>query len=203
MFEGNLYSLFFEFIKDFVQNYGFLGIFSLSFLETLFAPLPSEIVLPFAGYIAWKQDNFIFAIIAIFIGALGNTLGSLPIYYLGYLGKEYVKKFGKYFFVKEKNLKKVEKWFVKNAFFTIFLTRFVPGIRSLASIPAGIFKIELKIYFILTFFGFLIWNLFLVLLGYYLGNYWELSLQYASQIEFFSLIVFIAIIVYLILKYLI
>ncbi|MEM0481107.1 MAG: DedA family protein [Candidatus Aenigmatarchaeota archaeon] len=203
MFSGYLYETVFNFLVNFVSSYNFLAIFVLSFLETLFAPLPSEIVLPFAGFWAWKQSNFYLAIIAIIVGALGNTLGSLPLYYLGYLGRNYIEKYGKYFFIRKDRLKFVESWFNKNSMLTVFFTRFIPGIRSLVSIPAGIFKMKLKKYLILTFLGFLIWNSILVSLGFYFGEYWESSLKYSSQIENFALLIFFAVILYLVLKYLI
>lgn len=191
----------FNSLVNFISNYGIIAIFSLSFLETLFAPLPSELVLPFAGYWAWKENNLLFAIFAILVGAIGNTLGSLPLYYLGYLGRNYIKKYGKYFFISEKKLKNVEKWFNKNSLLTIFFTRFIPGIRSLASIPAGTFKTNLKEYFILTFLGFFVWNSLLVSLGYYFGEYWEISLNYASQVEIFALLIFALIILFFLIKY--
>jgi membrane protein DedA with SNARE-associated domain len=202
MLTGEFYSKFFNLIVNFVSTYTYFGVFALSFLETLFAPLPSEIVLPFAGYVAWKNNDILFLIISIIIGAIGNTIGSLPLYYLGFLGRPFVEKYGKYFFISKKRLKIAEKWFEKNKFLTIFLFRFVPGMRSLISIPAGLFKLKIKDYIILTLFGFLIWNSFLVSLGYVFGNYWQESLKYASQIEFFSLIFFLALIIYFILKYL-
>jgi membrane protein DedA with SNARE-associated domain len=202
MLTGEFYSKFFNLIVNFVSTYTYFGVFALSFFETLFAPLPSEIVLPFAGYVAWKNNDILFLIISIIIGAIGNTIGSLPLYYLGFLGRPFVEKYGKYFFINKKRLKIAEKWFEKNKFLTIFLFRFVPGMRSLISIPAGLFKLKIKDYVILTLLGFLIWNSFLVSLGYVFGNYWQESLKYASQIEFFSLIFFLALIIYFILKYL-
>jgi membrane protein DedA with SNARE-associated domain len=202
MLTGELYSNFFNLVTNFVSTYSYFGVFALSFLETLFAPLPSEIVLPFAGYIAWKNNDILFLFISIIVGAIGNTLGSLPLYYLGYLGRSFVEKYGKYFFINKKRLKTAEKWFEKNKFLTVFFFRFVPGMRSLISIPAGLFRLKIKDYIILTLLGFLIWNSFLVSLGYIFGNYWQESLKYSSQIEFFSLIFFLALVVYFILKYL-
>jgi membrane protein DedA with SNARE-associated domain len=202
MLTGELYSNFFNLVTNFVSTYSYFGVFVLSFLETLFAPLPSEIVLPFAGYIAWKNNDVLFLFVSIIVGAIGNTLGSIPLYYLGFLGRKFVEKYGKYFFINKKRLNFAEKWFEKNKFLTVFLFRFVPGMRSLISIPAGLFRLKIKDYMILTLLGFLIWNSFLVSLGYVLGNYWQESLKYASQIEFFGLIFFIAIVIYLILKYL-
>ena len=202
MLTGELYSNFFNLVTNFVFTYSYFGVFVLSFLETLFAPLPSEIVLPFAGYIAWKNNDVLFLFISIIVGAIGNTIGSIPLYYLGFLGRNFVEKYGKYFFINKKRLNFAEKWFEKNKFLTVFFFRFVPGMRSLISIPAGLFRLKIKDYMILTFLGFLIWNSFLVSLGYVLGNYWQESLKYASQIEFFGLIFFIAIVIYLLLKYL-
>jgi membrane protein DedA with SNARE-associated domain len=202
MLTGELYSNFFNLVTNFVSTYSYFGVFVLSFLETLFAPLPSEIVLPFAGYIAWKNNDVLFLFISIIVGAIGNTIGSIPLYYLGFLGRNFVEKYGKYFFINKKRLNFAEKWFEKNKFLTVFFFRFVPGMRSLISIPAGLFRLKIKDYMILTFLGFLIWNSFLVSLGYVLGNYWQESLKYASQIEFFGLIFFIAIVIYLLLKYL-
>ncbi|MFH7903479.1 MAG: DedA family protein [Candidatus Aenigmatarchaeota archaeon] len=198
---GDLYPILFNFILDFVKTYHLFGIFVLSFLETLFAPLPSEIVLPFAGYLAYLEKNYFIFILAILIGALGNTLGSIPLYYLGYFGRDLVEKYGKYFFISRKRLNTAENWFNKNALITVFALRFVPGFRSLISIPAGIFKMDLKRYFILTFFGFLIWNSFLVSLGFFLGEYWQMSLNYSKEIEMFAIIIVFAIIAYLIIKY--
>jgi membrane protein DedA with SNARE-associated domain len=202
MLTGELYSNFFNLVTNFVSTYSYFGVFVLSFLETLFAPLPSEIVLPFAGYIAWKNNDVLFLFISIIVGAIGNTIGSIPLYYLGFLGRNFVEKYGKYFFINKKRLNFAEKWFEKNKFLTVFFFRFVPGMRSLISIPAGLFRLKIKDYMILTFLGFLIWNSFLVSLGYVFGNYWQESLRYASQIEFFGLIFFIAIVIYLLLKYL-
>ena len=202
MLTGELYSNFFNLVTNFVSTYSYFGVFVLSFLETLFAPLPSEIVLPFAGYIAWKNNDVLFLFVSIIVGAIGNTIGSIPLYYLGFLGRNFVEKYGKYFFINKKRLNFAEKWFEKNKFLTVFFFRFVPGMRSLISIPAGLFRLKIKDYMILTFLGFLIWNSFLVSLGYVLGNYWQESLKYASQIEFFGLIFFIAIVIYLLLKYL-
>ncbi|MEM7818413.1 MAG: DedA family protein [Candidatus Aenigmatarchaeota archaeon] len=199
----NFYELFFNYILDFVKTYHIFGIFVLSFLETLFAPLPSEIVLPFAGYLAYINNSYFLLIISIIVGALGNTLGSLPLYYLGYLGRGLVKKYGKYFFISEKRLKIAEKWFNNNSFLTIFIFRFVPGFRSLISIPAGIFKTKMKLYLLLTFLGFLIWNSFLVSLGFFLGEYWEKSLEYSREIEIIAIVFVLVVIIYLILKYLI
>jgi len=197
---GEIYTLFFNFVLNFVKDYGLLGVFTLSFLETLFAPLPSEVVLPFAGYLAYLENNLYFLILAIFVGAIGNTLGSIPLYYLGYLGRPFVEKYGKYFFISKKRLRIAEEWFNKNSLLTIFLFRFLPGFRSLISIPAGTFKTEMKRYLLLTFLGFLIWNSFLVSLGYFLGEYWKMSLEYAKEIETISLIIIFAILAYLVIK---
>jgi len=197
---GEIYTLFFNFVLNFVKDYGLFGVFVLSFLETLFAPLPSEAVLPFAGYLAYLENNVYFLIFAILVGAIGNTIGSIPLYYLGYLGRPFVEKYGKYFFISKKRLKIAEEWFNKNSFLTIFLFRFIPGFRSLISIPAGTFKTEMKRYLLLTFLGFLIWNSFLVSLGYFLGDYWQMSLEYAKEIETISLILISAILAYFVIK---
>lgn len=201
MFGINLYELFFNLIFDFVKTYKLLGVFILSFLETLFAPLPSEIVLPFAGYLAYLERRYITLIFAILTGVMGNTLGSIPLYFLGFLGRNLVKKYGKYFFISEKRLKTAEKWFNKNSLLTVFALRFVPGFRSLISIPAGIFKMNLKIYIILTFAGFLIWNTFLVGLGFFFGEYWEKSIEFSRNVEIISLFVILIILIYLVVKY--
>lgn len=198
---GDVYPILFNFILDFVKSYHLFGIFVLSFLETLFAPLPSEIVLPFAGYLAYLENNYFILILAILVGAIGNTLGSVPLYYLGYFGRDLIEKYGKYFFISKKRLEIAERWFNRHALLTVFALRFVPGFRSLISIPAGIFKMNIKKYLLLTFFGFLIWNSFLVSLGFFFGKYWQLSLNYSKEIETFSIIIVFAIIAYLIVKY--
>ncbi|MEM4882357.1 MAG: DedA family protein [Candidatus Aenigmatarchaeota archaeon] len=198
MMSGNLYETFFYFVLEFIEKYDLLGIFVLSFLESLFAPLPSEIVLPFAGYLAYLKKSYIFLVLSIIVGALGNTIGTIPLYFLGYFGRNFVEKYGKYFFISKKRLKTAEEWFNKNKLLTVLFFRCVPGFRSLVSIPAGIFKMDLKIYFVLTFLGFLIWNSLLVSLGFIFGEYWEKSLEYSKQIEMISLIIVLAIIIYII-----
>ncbi|MDT7858463.1 MAG: DedA family protein [Candidatus Aenigmarchaeota archaeon] len=179
----------------------FLGIFLGVFLETIFPPIPSEIILPLSGYlISFYNLSFFGLILGILIATVGTTTGSL-LYYLAALKfrRKFVEKYGKYFFIDKKKLRAADNWFKKHGRKAVFFGRMLPGIRELISLPAGFSKMKLKDYIIYTFFGSLIWCSFLTSLGYFLGENWKaLQLEKFSHLIFFTII--LAIITYLIFK---
>jgi membrane protein DedA with SNARE-associated domain len=156
----------------------FLGIFLGVFLETIFPPIPSEIILPLAGYLISFYNFSLFGLlIGILIATTGTTIGSLLYYFAALkLGRKFVEKYGKYFFIDKKKLRAADNWFKKHGKEAVFFGRMLPGIRELISLPAGFSKMKLKDYLIYTFFGSLIWSSFLTSLGYFLGENWK-SLQ--------------------------
>jgi membrane protein DedA with SNARE-associated domain len=187
-------------ISTIYQNL-FLGIFLGVFLETIFPPIPSEIILPLSGYLlSFYNFGLIGLLIGVLIATIGTTIGSL-LYYFAVLklGRKFAEKYGKYFFIDKKKLRAAENWFKKHGRKAVFFGRMLPGIRELISLPAGFSKMKLKDYLIYTFSGSLIWSSFLTSLGYFLGENWKtLQIEKFSDLIFFTII--LAIITYLIFK---
>src|SRR3989338_2773730 len=161
---------------------GYFGLFILMALESMIAPVPSEVVMPFAGYLV-LQGRFTFWAAAL-VSGLGSILGSLLSYYIGSrLGRPFILKFGKYLLLEEEHLEWTEKWFMKRGNKTIFISRFVPVVRHLISIPAGIAKMSLQKFVLYTFIGATLWNLMLLYAGFKLGEHWDKIHQYSRELD--------------------
>src|SRR5574344_115090 len=157
-------------IEHVISVMGPLGISMLMAIESCNVPLPSEAVLPFAGYLVSKGElSFHLAAIA---GAFGCVLGSVPSYYLGYFGgRKFFEKYGKYLLVSKKDLDEADKWVDKYGDWAFFLCRMLPVVRTFISLPAGILKARKRTFFTLTFLGSLIWSYVLVFVGVKLGEH--------------------------------
>ena len=157
-------------IEGVISVMGPLGISLLMAIESCNIPLPSEAVLPFAGYLVSKGTmNFHLAAIA---GAFGCVIGSIPSYYIGFFGgRKFVEKYGKYFLVSKKDLDEADKWVDKYGDWAFFLCRMLPVVRTFISLPAGILKARKRTFFSLTFLGSLIWSYVLVYVGLKLGEH--------------------------------
>jgi membrane protein DedA with SNARE-associated domain len=147
-------------------------------LESMIAPIPSEAVMPPVGILV-KRGHFV-AWIAIMATSLGSIIGSLISYYMGYYGgRPLVLKVGKYLYLDKEHLEWTEKWFERHGFITIFIGRFVPVVRHLISIPAGVGKMPLLPFALYTLVGATIWNSILLYIGYKFATYeeqiWEIS----------------------------
>ena len=165
-----------------ISSMGYIGIFILMVLESMVFPLPSELVMPFAGFLA-AQGTFNFTLVII-VSALGSIAGSLLSYYMGYYGgNRLVIKYGKYLLLDLSDLKRTEDFFQKHGEKTIFISRFIPVVRHLISIPAGIGKMDLKKFCIYTIIGATIWNFILAYLGYILGKNWDKVRHYSEFIS--------------------
>lgn len=156
-------------IESVISTTGPVGIMILMAIESCNIPLPSEAVLPFAGYLVSKGEMGFHA--AAFAGALGCVLGSVPSYYLGYFGgRKIFEKYGKYVLVTKKDLDEADKLVEKYGDWAFFLCRMLPVIRTFISFPAGILKARKRTFFTLTFVGSLIWSYLLVYVGVKLGE---------------------------------
>ena len=157
-------------IEGVISAMGPLGISLLMAIESCNIPLPSEAVLPFAGYLVSKGAmNFH---LAAFAGAFGCVIGSIPSYYIGFFGgRKFVEKYGKYFLVSKKDLDEADKWVDKYGDWAFFLCRMLPVVRPFISLPAGILKARKRTFFSLTFLGSLIWSYVLVYVGLKLGEH--------------------------------
>ncbi len=165
-----------------MSSLGYAGLFLLMALESMIAPIPSEVVMPFAGFLV-NEGRFTLLGVAI-VSGLGSVFGSLLSYWLGIFGgRKFIVKYGKYLLLDESHLEWTERFFTKYGEKAIFISRFVPVIRHLISIPAGIGKMNIKKFCIYTLAGALIWNTFLAWLGIKLGKKWEIIHSYSSQLD--------------------
>ena len=174
-------------IVDVIFDWGYTGIFLLMTIESSFIPFPSEIVLIPAGYLASKGDMNFGLIMASGLG--GSMLGAFINYYLAlFLGRKILTRYGKYFFIKESALEKMDNYFSKHGAISTFIGRLIPGIRQLISIPAGLSHMNLAVFSTYTALGAGIWALILVSLGYFIGENQELIDTYLKQITIVVLV---------------
>ena len=167
-----------------ISTTGYWGIAFLMMLESMVAPVPSEAVMPFAG-VLWFSGEMTFTLIVIF-STLGSLIGSLISYYMGlYGGIPFVRKFGKYLLLNEHDLFLTQNFFGKYGEGAIFISRFIPVIRHLISIPAGMGKMNLSKFIFYTTIGAGLWNATLTYLGYYLGSKWTELRKYGEMLDFF------------------
>jgi membrane protein DedA with SNARE-associated domain len=161
-----------QWVLDIIQSMGYLGIVFLMFLDGISFPIPSEVIMAFSGWLAYDGEfNLLFVILT---GTLGSVIGAIVAYGIGYTGgRVLVQRFGRYVLMGDDSLDKAEAWFKHYGDWAIFLTRFVPLVRTLISFPAGIAKYDLKRFILYTALGSLIWNAVLAYLGYLLGPEWE------------------------------
>ncbi len=173
-----------------ISTLGYIGIFILMIFESMVVPVPSELVLPFAGFLAATGKFNLFLIIL--ASSIGSLIGSLISYYLGfYGGKKLLVKYGKYIFVDLADLQETEQWFAKKGEKTVFFSRFIPVVRHLISIPAGIGKMDLKKFCLYTIIGATLWNSFLIYLGYLLGQRWNEVKHYSEYFTIAAVIILI------------
>ncbi len=170
--------------------WGYTGLFLLMALESMIAPIPSEIVMPFAGFLV-TSGRFTLLAVA-FVSALGSVFGSLLSYWIGVFGgRRFVVKYGRFLLLDETHLEWTERFFARYGDKAIFISRFVPVVRHLISIPAGIGKMSLKKFCLYTFIGALIWNTFLAWLGIKLGERWEIIHNYSRQLDYVMIVLIV------------
>ncbi|MBN1505054.1 MAG: DedA family protein [Candidatus Eisenbacteria bacterium] len=156
-------------------------------LESMVAPVPSEGVMPFAGCLV-ASGRFTFFWVGVW-STLGSLVGSWLSYAMGYYGgRPFVTRFGRYLLLNLHDLEVTERFFQRRGPMTIFIARFIPVVRHLISIPAGVGKMNLLRFSIYTAVGACIWNMFLTWLGFHMGTHWELIHEYGRQIDIFMII---------------
>jgi membrane protein DedA with SNARE-associated domain len=161
-----------EFARDAVTTLGYPGILIAMVAENLFPPIPSEIVLPLAGYEV-SQGNLTF-VLAVLAATLGSVVGALILYAIGrFGGRPAIDRWGRVLRVSHRDVDRAERWFDHYGDRIVFLSRMVPLIRSVVSIPAGILEMPVIRFVALTTAGSLLWNVLLIGAGYTLGTRWE------------------------------
>jgi membrane protein DedA with SNARE-associated domain len=165
-----------------ISTLGYAGVFFLMMLESMVVPVPSELVMPFAGFlIAQGTFNFLLVLVA---STLGSITGSLIFYYIGKTGGHaLVERYGKYVLVDSQDILKTEQWFKRRGELTVFLARLIPVVRHLISLIAGIGKMNVKKFTVYTILGATLWNGILAYLGLLLGQHWETVSQYLEELD--------------------
>jgi membrane protein DedA with SNARE-associated domain len=186
-----------EFITQLISSWGYLGIFITMTLESALILIPSEVVIPFAGFLAYMGEMNIWLIVL--VSSLANLAGSIIAYYVGkYLGRGFIERYGRYVLLNMGHLRTVERWFEKYGSLTVFFSRMLPLIRTYSALPAGMGKMNFPKFCIYTFIGSIPWNLALVLVGYVLKENWSVLEKYSLYIDILAIFVAAAVVYYLV-----
>lgn len=187
-----------DWVLSMMAKFGYFGIVFAMFAENVFPPIPSEVIMPAAGFAVVKGDlNLIAVILA---GTLGSVLGALPLYYLGRVFDEqrlihFADRYGKFIFIKSDDITSANDWFDKHGKKAVFFGRMVPAVRSIISIPAGMNKMSVLPFLLLTALGSGIWATALTLAGYHFGqNYAAIETilaPYSKAIGIFIVVVIV------------
>jgi len=184
-----------EWITQMMESLGYLGIGMLMFLENLFPPIPSELIMPLAGFtISQGKMGFVPAIAA---GTLGTVLGALPWYWVGYYFgekrlKSWADRYGRWITVSSADIERTVSWFNRHGGKAVFLGRLVPGIRTLISLPAGLAEMNFPLFLLYSTVGTVLWTALLTFLGFVLGENYSQVEQYlgpVSKIVLVSLVI--------------
>ncbi len=184
-----------DYITQFISSLGYAGVFILMTMESAALPVPSEVVMPFAGYLAY-QGVFNLYLISI-LGALGCTAGSVLSYYVGYKGgRPFIEKYGKYLFIESSHMQLAETWFNKYGDRAVFFSRLLPVVRTFISLPAGIGKYDLRKLVTFSFIGSLPWCFALAYVGFYLGPFWKNIIGFFNGLDIVVVVSIIIIVLY-------
>lgn len=183
-----------DLILDLISTLGYPGIFLLMFVEGIITPIPSELIIPFAGYLA-AEGEMNLALVVI-VGAAGAALGNSVAYFIGYrLGRPLIQRYGRFIRLDERDLGLAERWFAKYGDAGVLLGHAVPGIRSFISFPAGIGKMRFRNFIVFSTIGALIWTTVLALAGYVLLDEWRKFAETTENIDIYAVIAALAVIV--------
>ncbi len=184
-----------EFVITIMNQYGYFGIFFLIFIENIFPPIPSEVVLLFGGFMT-TYSKLGLPLMIVF-STLGSTVGAIILYYIGkILNKERLKrivsgKVGKVLRLKTSDIDKADRWFDTKGNKTVFFCRFIPVVRSLISIPAGMSEMQMGKFLLYTVVGSAIWNTVLLFAGNKVGKNWKSIVNIMSQYSHIILVILV------------
>ena len=179
-------------VQDVINQFGYFGVALLVIIENVFPPIPSEIVLPFAGFVAQQGSSAAqsdTSVIGMMIAAtIGSVVGALILYFVSAaIGPDrlraFVEKFGKWFGVKSSDLVRAEAWFDRRSLLAVLVGRCVPLIRSIVSIPAGFRRMKLSSFVVLTAIGSAVWNIALIGAGAVLKDQWDVVGDYVGVFQ--------------------
>lgn len=172
-----------EWIFNIIENYGYLGVFLIIVIENVFPPIPSELVLPFSGFMTTKTELSVAMMIV--ASTAGSVVGGTILYYIGTILdverlEKIVDRWGKYLQLKREDVYKADAWFDRYGIWTVFFCRMVPLLRSLISVPAGMSNMKMPLFLLFTLLGTAIWNTLLIVIGAKLGENWTEILSYTE-----------------------
>ena len=171
-----------EWLVNTIGSMGYTGIISLMFLESSFFPFPSEVVMPPAGYLAWKGEMSL--TLVLISGIAGSLLGALFNYWVAVkFGRPFFLKYGKYFFISPESIQKADDFFSKHGHISTLVGRLLPVIRQYISLPAGIARMPMKTFMLFTTIGAGSWVFVLTFAGYLLGEHQDLLKEYLHIIS--------------------
>ena len=178
---------------NFIDQFGYFAVIILMAMENACIPIPSELILGFAGYLIFAEKmTFTGAIIA---GMVGGMLGSIFAYIVGHSkGRAFVDKYGKYFFIKKSHVDLAQRWFDKYGIKAVFFSRMLPVVRTFISLPAGFAHVNMKQFLFYTFLGSLPWTALILFAGMKLGENWKYLLEIGHEFSIAFIIIFIAVI---------
>ena len=183
-------------ILGIISALSYPGIIGLMALESACCPVPSEIVMPFGGYLAYQGEMNLWLVGL--AGSIGCLLGSWLAYYIGaHVGRPVILKYGKYFLLSKKTLEKTEEFFEKRGEITVFVARLLPVVRTFISLPAGVARMDIKKFSVYSFVGSVPWCYALAYVGYWLGPNWD---SIIDAFHGFDIIVIIGLIIFLIIE---
>ncbi|UXV29972.1 DedA family protein [Mammaliicoccus sciuri] len=189
-------------ITSVMEQFGYFGIALLILLENVFPPIPSEVILTFGGFMTTKSDLTVLGVVV--ASTIGSVGGAVILYWIGRILnveriERIIEKWGKYLMLTKEDVRKADAWFDKYGPWTVFFCRFIPLIRSLISVPAGMSGMNQWLFLVLTTIGTLIWNLVLVLVGAKVGDNWHQIVNYMDVYSnFMYAVIAIGIIVFVI-----
>ncbi|EZX17808.1 hypothetical protein V070_02320 [Staphylococcus aureus C0673] len=189
-------------ITSVMEQFGYFGIALLILLENVFPPIPSEVILTFGGFMTTKSDLTVLGVVV--ASTIGSVGGAVILYWIGRILnveriERIIEKWGKYLKLTKEDVRKADAWFDKYGPWTVFFCRFIPLIRSLISVPAGMSGMNQWLFLVLTTIGTLIWNLVLVLVGAKVGDNWHQIVNYMDVYSHFMYaVIAIGIIVFII-----
>ena len=191
-----------EWIISIMEQLGYLGIALLMFLDNIFPPIPSEIIMPSAGYSASQGQLTLFGVII--AGCFGSLLAAALLYWIGYKFNHdsifrFVDRYGRYMFIKSSDVKKSLDWFEHYGHRIVFFGRMIPAVRSLISIPAGMSHMPFWKFMFFSGLGTIIWTTFLACVGFYFGENQQIMQQIFSQVShgiILIILVIVAILLY-------
>lgn len=176
-------------VLNIISSLGYWGLFILMTLESAAIPAPSEIILPFSGFLSSAGRFNLW--LAILVATLGNVVGSIILYLIGKWGKDLITRYKKIFQFFLPDLEKMNRWFSEKGEITIILGRNLPWVRTFISLPAGMAEMPFYKFVLYTFFGSIPWNAGLIYLGFVLGKNWEILGVYFRKFDFLIAIILI------------